>query len=849
GPHVDWAAAQEALWMRQLLTDLNVACVAIKPNASFLCGGLKLHQMDPEEEDGKTDEKIAKVKESIAERFQVKDMDADWAAAQEALWMRQLLTDLNVAYWHLQQFVLGWNNHPLLMINMKPNKRSTINFSLHSSKIEHLASDSMFELEKLMRQCKKLLQSLWHPSYHQHYRGQHPPTNLTWDHNFWQKGQPVAPCARLELLYIIVGNGIFKVFSTSFDGLLVWDMQSTGKCLKSNKRKGTLTGRAKMYILSAATAVCLFAGPSYDFHSHGLTRINVLRQQENYHPKNQTHKGVSLNACLAKGPDSYMNNLVEVQKSFEIQDESGLWHDSVNSTGPFRTLLDLVMRAVHIEAVFGPRVHDEQRRRILVDGSLTEMFTRSVSQSRRKSSSILPITGAPKPLVEGMKRGSRWRLRRVDLLEIHIGEYQPLRGKGYEPLSETIRKKKAIINMKNDDDECFKWAVTRALNPTDIHPERISEELREQSGKLDWEGIEFPTPLSNIKKFEKNNNIGVSVFGLDGRYKIEPQDVMENFRKRSTYLPYMDANNLYGWAMSQPLPIKDFKWMDDEELGKWTDYSCILEVDLEYTDDLHDKHNEYPLAPGGIMVNEVRKLVSNLNDKEKYVLHHKNLEQYLSLGLKLTKIHRGVKFHEKPWMKGYIQLNTDLRTNGTTDFEKDFFKLMNNSVFGETMENVRNRVDIRLVNNEEKWNKLAQKHNYKSATIFSENLVAVHMMKTSAKLNKPIYLGMSILDISKTLMYDFHYNYIKPKYGDDARLLFTDTDSLCYEIKTEDFFKDISEDVYERFDTSNLGKDHPSGIPTGVNKKVIGMMKLETGARQIEEFIIQFVRSMNCAYY
>ena len=307
--------------------------------------------------------------------------------------------------------------------------------------------------------------------------------------------------------------------------------------------------------------------------------------------------------------------------------------------------------------------------------------------------------------------------------------------------------------------------------------------------------------------------------------------------RRSAYLPYMDANNLYGWAMSQPLPIKDFKWMDDEELGKWTDYGCILEVDLEYPDDLHDKHNEYPLAPGGIMVNEVRKLVPNLNDKEKYVLHHKNLEQYLSLGLKLTKVHRGVKFYEKPWMKGYIQLNTDLRTKGTTDFEKDFFKLMNNSVFGKTMENVRNRVDIRLVNNEKKWNKLAQKHNYKSATIFSENLVAVHMMKTSVKLNKPVYLGMSILDISKTPMYDFHYNYIKPKYGDDARLLFTDTDSLCYEIKTEDFFKDISEDVCERFDTSNLGKSHPSGIPTGVNKKVIGMMKLETGAKQIEEFV------------
>ena len=207
------------------------------------------------------------------------------------------------------------------------------------------------------------------------------------------------------------------------------------------------------------------------------------------------------------------------------------------------------------------------------------------------------------------------------------------------------------------------------------------------------------------------------------------------------------------------------------------------------------------------------------------------------MGMKLTKIHRGVKFLEKEWMKKYIQLNISLRTKGTTDFEKDFFKLMNNSVFGKTMENVRNRVDIKIVNDEKKWNKLAKKHNYKSVTIFSENLVAVHMRRTSVKLTKPIYLGMSILDISKTLMYDFHYNYIKPMYGNDSELLFTDTDSLCNEITTEDLFGHISKDVYERFDTSNIDKGHPSGISSGLNKRVIGMMKLETGSEQIEEFV------------
>ena len=188
-------------------------------------------------------------------------------------------------------------------------------------------------------------------------------------------------------------------------------------------------------------------------------------------------------------------------------------------------------------------------------------------------------------------------------------------------------------------------------------------------------------------------------------------------------------------------------------------------------------------------------------------------------------------------MKKYIDLNTRLRTNAKNEFEKDFFKLMNNSVFGKTMENVRNRVDIQLVNRKEKALKLFSKTNFDKRTIFSENLIAVHMHKKKIKLDKPIYLGMSILDLSKTLMYDFHYNYIKPKYGENSRLLFTDTDSLMYEIKTEDFYKDISPDVEKMFDTSNYPKEHESGIKTGLNKKVIGMMKDECGGKQIEEFV------------
>ena len=204
----------------------------------------------------------------------------------------------------------------------------------------------------------------------------------------------------------------------------------------------------------------------------------------------------------------------------------------------------------------------------------------------------------------------------------------------------------------------------------------------------------------------------------------------------------------------------------------------------------------------------------------------------------LKKVHHGIKFNERPWLKDYIQLNTDLRTKGRTPFEKDFFKLMNNSVFGKTMENIRNRIDVRLVTEEKELEKLVKKPNFDRINIFTEDLVAVHMKKTTIKLHKPIYLGMSILDLSKTLMYDFHYNYIKPKYEENANLLFTDTDSLCYEIKTKDFYADISEDVREKFDTSDFHENHhPIGIPTGINKKIIGLMKDEACGKAITEFV------------
>jgi len=163
----------------------------------------------------------------------------------------------------------------------------------------------------------------------------------------------------------------------------------------------------------------------------------------------------------------------------------------------------------------------------------------------------------------------------------------------------------------------------------------------------------------------------------------------------------------------------------------------MLEVDLEYPKELHNAHNNYPLAPESVKVGTVPKLIPNLNKKTKY---YENLKMYESMGLKITKIHRGIKFNERPWLKEYITLNTELRKKATNDFEKDFFKLMNNSVFGKTMENIENHVDIRLMCDEDDAIKLAAKANYDRFTIFDENLIAVHMKRTKLVYIKPIYL-------------------------------------------------------------------------------------------------------------
>ena len=374
--------------------------------------------------------------------------------------------------------------------------------------------------------------------------------------------------------------------------------------------------------------------------------------------------------------------------------------------------------------------------------------------------------------------------------------------------------------------------------------------------------LELMVDIDMFQFIEKGMRGGISY--IANRYGKANNKYMKNYDEKapSKYIMYLDANNLYGWAMSQALPTGGFKWLSPKQiekinLGKYTENSekgMILEVDLEYPTELHNSHNDYCVAAEkfcvtknmlspyckqilekfNITIGQVKKLIPTLADKQQYVLHYRNLQLYLDLGLKLKKVHRVLMFNQSPWLKQYIDFNTQKRTHAKNSFEKDFFKLMNNSVFGKTMENIRKRVDVRLVTSKEKLSKLASKPTYVSSKIFNENLVAVHKIKETLTLNRPAYIRMCILDLSKTLMYDFHYNYIKHKYGNKAKLLFTDTDSLTYEIETKDAYKDFFKDK-SKFDNSDYPENSPYFNKT--NKKVIGKFKDEAAGIPITEFV------------
>ena len=295
--------------------------------------------------------------------------------------------------------------------------------------------------------------------------------------------------------------------------------------------------------------------------------------------------------------------------------------------------------------------------------------------------------------------------------------------------------------------------------------------------------------------------------------------------------------------MSQSLPTGGFKWVSikpskTSQLAKRKAKGYLLEVDVCYPTELHDSHNDLPFMCELMKINGVEKLIPNLYDKKKYILyviHIRALDQALKHGLVLERIHRAIEFKQSAWMKEYIDFNTKLRTAAKNDFEKDFYKLMNNSVFGKTMENIKKHRNIKLVTNREAYLKAVMKPNFKSGVLFDENLMGCEMGKIEVVMNKPVYLGQAILDLSKIVMYEFHYDYMKQRYPEGLTLCYMDTDSLIYDIETDDFYKDIAEDIKDRFDTSGYNPHRP--LPVGLNKKIIGLIKDELGGEIMTEFV------------
>ena len=313
--------------------------------------------------------------------------------------------------------------------------------------------------------------------------------------------------------------------------------------------------------------------------------------------------------------------------------------------------------------------------------------------------------------------------------------------------------------------------------------------------------------------------------------------------KPSNYIIYLDANNLYGWAMTQYLPIRNLKLEEgsfDEVItmlnrkGPDDKIGWFLEVDLGYPEELHDYHNSYPLAVEKIGIDNVAKLVPNLRNKKNYVCHYRLLQFYLRHGLILRKVHRIVSFEQTDFMKSYIDKNTLLRSQSKTTSEKDFFKLINLACFGKTVENVRKRKNIELVTDPQKAIKLVSKPNYQGYKQFNDDLYGVSMKKLTVTMDKPVFIGCAVLELSKLLMLEFYYDYFKIKHP-KAEVLYTDTDSLVINVPTDDIYKDFESEKDVWYDFSDYPEDHP--LHSNLNKKKVGYMKDELNGKIIKEYV------------
>ena len=332
--------------------------------------------------------------------------------------------------------------------------------------------------------------------------------------------------------------------------------------------------------------------------------------------------------------------------------------------------------------------------------------------------------------------------------------------------------------------------------------------------------------------------------------------------ERESYLILLDAVGLYASVNRWPLGTGGFEWLTREEINDLDIQNLddegpigyVFEVKLAYPNDLHSKHSAYPLAVESMVVRDeqlspltrnlkaalglncppVKKLVPNLNNKDHYVTHYRNLKFYMSQGLILERIYRGMKFRQSCWLAPFIDLNFSLRKMAKDEASKNLFKLMNNSIFGKTLENRRKHRVVKLLNGAGRVRTLVSKPNFKSFRIFSDSLVGVEMRPISVALDKPIYIGFSSLELSKLHMGKFYYDFLLREYPGKISLLLSDTDSLLLRVFDISPYEIIGKNP-EKFDTSNYPTTHP--LFSLENKKKPLTFSDELGGRILTSYI------------
>ena len=302
--------------------------------------------------------------------------------------------------------------------------------------------------------------------------------------------------------------------------------------------------------------------------------------------------------------------------------------------------------------------------------------------------------------------------------------------------------------------------------------------------------------------------------------------------KPASHIIHYNVNNIYDHAMSQKMPVDGHRWLTRDELDCLdvnaieddAETGYVLEVDLDYPQELCVAHNELPLAPemmkitidqlspysrrlaedcGFKIKDPPKRLIAGVGNKRRYVVDYRCLKLYLRLGLKLVQIHRAIRFKQSFWLKEYVDLNIDICKHASNEFDKTIFQFMNTALFEGTFEDARKHIDARLVNDSTQLAELTARNQFVKAEVITRDLVSVHSKHKKMKLTSPVYLGFAVMELSKALIYKFHYDVIKARYNDRSILCYTDRDSLIYLVETDDIYKDMRQSS-ENYDTSNF---------------------------------------------